>query len=108
MVLSKIFCLTGPKNFVREPFCVSKKIPVSKIFMHRRWGHHGIVEKSFFPQDRNEKLGKGTLLFSRKFMGKRGGITVWLSEIVNVSEIVKISDTAVIRTRTYRFRTLLS
>ena len=58
-----------------------KKFPVSKTFMHRRGGggHHGLVEKSFVSQDLNEKLGEGTLLFSRKYLvskknfrGRRG------------------------------------
>ena len=43
-----------------------QKIPVSNIFMNMRGRHHGVVEKSFVSQDRNEKFGKGTLLFSRK------------------------------------------
>ena len=34
--LSKIFCVTGPKNFVGEPFCaVFQKISVAKRFMDR-------------------------------------------------------------------------
>ena len=42
-------------------------------------------------------------------MGKGGGgITILLSEFVNVNESVKISDTAEIQTLTYRFITLLS
>ena len=70
--------------------------------------------KSFASQDRNEKLGKGTLLFSRKFLvskkfygyGGGGGyhdFAQWNRKYV--SEIVKISDTGEIRTWTYRFRT---
>ena len=49
---------------------VFQKISVSKKFMHRREGkgHHGIVEKTFDSQDRNEKPGTGTLLFSIKFL----------------------------------------
>ena len=48
-----------------------------KIFMHRKGGHHNL-SKIFASQYRNEKLCKGTLLFSRKFrvsknfMPKRG------------------------------------
>ena len=58
----KIFCLTIPKKFVGEPFCFKKNL-VSKILMPKRGGHHGFVS-----QDRNEKLGKGTLLFSSEFL----------------------------------------
>ena len=63
--LLNFFCLTVPKKFVRELFCVSKK------FRYRKFsciGKGGIVEKSFVSQNRNEKLGNGTLLFSRKFL----------------------------------------
>ena len=61
----KIFCLTVPKKFVREPFCVSKKM-VPKIFMHRRRGHYVFVEN--FLIQRTEKFCKGSLLF-QKFSG---------------------------------------
>ena len=44
-----------------------KKILVSKIFMYRR-GASWFSRKSFVSQDRNDKPGKGTLLFSRKFL----------------------------------------
>ena len=122
----KILCIRRGYHYSLEIFRLSaeklrrgtllcfKKIPVSKLFMHRRGWQHGIVEKSFVSQDRNEKLGKGSFLFSRKFLvskkiyGEKVGFTILLGEIVNVSEIVKIFDTAEIRTRTYRFRTLLS
>ena len=37
--LSQIFCLTGPKNFAREPFCVPENSWYRKNFMDkRRWG----------------------------------------------------------------------
>ena len=61
----KIFCLAVPKKFVREPFCVSKKM-VPKIFMHRRREHYVIVENFLF--QRTEKFCKGSLLF-QKFSG---------------------------------------
>ena len=44
-----------------------RKILLSKIFMHRRGGIT-VLSKFFVSQDRNEKLCKGTLLFSRKFL----------------------------------------
>ena len=64
---SKSFCLTVPKYFIGEHFCVSEKIFLTKIFMHRRGGIT-VLPKFFVSQDRNEKLCKGTLLFSRKFL----------------------------------------
>ena len=64
------FCLTVPKNFVGEPFCVSKNFWYRKVLCIGG-GHHGLVEKSFVSQDRNEKLGKGALLFSRKFLASK-------------------------------------
>ena len=92
----KVFCLTVPKKFVGEPFCF-EKILVSKIFKHRRGGgHHGFVE-SFVSQDRNKKLGKGTHLFSIKFLvwkkimdKEEGGITVFRRNFF-VSQCRKIS-----------------
>ena len=53
---------------------------LSKIFMHRRVGI-AVLSKFFVSQDRSEKLCKGTLLFSRKFLVPkknswiRGGIS---------------------------------
>ena len=76
--LSKIFCLTVPKNFVGEPFCVSKK------FWYRKLpciggGHHGFVEN--FWSHRTQKLRKGFFLCFRNFlawkkiMDKRWGVS---------------------------------
>ena len=45
-----------------------RKVPLSKNFLHRRRGHHGFAELFFVLQDGNEKLCKGTLLVSRKFL----------------------------------------
>ena len=59
------------------------KILVSKVFMHRRRGASRFCRKIFVSQDRNEKLGKGALLFSRKFwyknffMDRRGVIKIF-------------------------------
>ena len=44
-----------------------RKILLSKIFMHRRGGIT-VLSKFFLSQDRNEKLCKGTLLFSGNFL----------------------------------------
>ena len=44
-----------------------RKILLSKIFMHRRGGIT-VLSELFVSQDRNEKLCKGTLLFSGKFL----------------------------------------
>ena len=58
------FCLTVPKNFVGDPFCVSKK------FLFRKFsciggggGHHGFAEN--FLSHRPEKLRKGSLQFHK-------------------------------------------
>ena len=78
----------GVSRFPVESFCLNlifhwrtlwcfRKILLSKIFMHRRG-----ASRFFVSQDRNEKLCKGTLLFSgkffvsKKFMDKRGHITI--------------------------------
>ena len=62
------FFVSVPKNFVEEPLQCFRKFRASKIFMNRRGGHHGVVKESFVSQDRKEKLGKGTLLFSIKVL----------------------------------------
>ena len=84
---SKIFCLTVPKYFIGEHFGVSEK------FFYRKFscigGRRGItvLSKFFVSQDRNEKLCKGTLLFSGNFSGiekklwKRGGLSRFSVEI---------------------------
>ena len=51
--LSIIFCLTEPKNFVREPFCVSENFGYKKQFMDRRGvGYHVFPSKVFVSQYR--------------------------------------------------------
>ena len=68
---------------------------LSKILIHRKGGIT-VLSKFFVSQDRNEKLCKGTLLFSRKFlvskkfMDKRGHITIF-SRIFCVSQCRKSS-----------------
>ena len=60
-----------------------RKILLSKIFMHRRGRGITVLSKFFVSQDRNEKLCKGTLLFSgnflvsKKFMDKKVLITIF-------------------------------
>ena len=46
MVLPKIFCLTGPKNFLRGPFCFTKFL-VSKNLWIRRGEYHDFLSKIF-------------------------------------------------------------
>ena len=61
MVLPKIFCLTGPKNFVRGPFCFTKFL-VSKKFMERRGGGVSRFFVKNFLSHSAEKFRRGTLL----------------------------------------------
>ena len=64
-----------------------QRILVSKSFKQRRGKFHGFVEIFFISQDRNEKLCKGTLLFSGNFLVSkkklwiRGGLSQFLVEI---------------------------
>ena len=81
---SKSFCLTVPKYFIGEHFGVSEKFFYRKFFCINF--HHGFCQ-NFLSQDRNGKLCKGTLLFSRKFLVSkknlwmRGGISRFSVEI---------------------------
>ena len=48
MVLSKYFCLRGPKNFVRGPFCVSEYFWYWKKILGKRYGgYHDFASKTF-------------------------------------------------------------
>ena len=61
MVLPNIFCLTGPKNFVEEPFCaVFRKTCGSEKVLEKRGVSRASVES--FSSHIAEKLGRGTLL----------------------------------------------
>ena len=64
IVLSKIFCLTGPKNFVKGPFRFTKLL-VSKKFMDKSGGGGEEVSRfsgqNFLPHTA-EKFRRGTLL----------------------------------------------
>ena len=72
----KIFCLTVPKNFVGEHFCVSENFGYRKILCIREGGYHVSPSKTFVTQ--TEKFCWGTLRCFRKsgvlqnFMHKRG------------------------------------
>ena len=65
-IFRRSFCLTVPKSFIGEHFGVSEKFCYRK-FSCIEGGHHGFVD-FFVSQDRNEKLCKGTLLFSGNFL----------------------------------------
>ena len=70
------------QNISLEKTLVFQKNFLSKIFIHRR-GPSRFCRNFFVSQDRNEKLCKGTLLFSRKFLisknflDKRGHVTIF-------------------------------
>ena len=72
------------KNFAKEPFCVSEFFWYGKKLWMRGGGggYHDFPSNFFVSHDRNEKLCKGILLFSRrnflvsnKFLWIRGGIS---------------------------------
>ena len=74
---SKIFSLTVPKYFVKEPFCVQKVSGTEKT-MDERWGVSRFSIGNFLSHSA-EKLRGGTFLCFRKFlvsknfMDKNGG-----------------------------------
>ena len=49
-------------------WCRFRKILSSKFFMHRKCGSITVLSELFVSQHRNEKLRKGTLLFSGNFL----------------------------------------
>ena len=73
----KNFCLTVPKNFIEEPFCVSKNIFYPKMLGMRGGGYHAFPSVLFLSHS-TEKLRRGTIacftkfLVSKKFMDMRG------------------------------------
>ena len=73
----KNFCLTVPKNFVEEPFCVSERFWYRKRLGIREGRVSRFSVKIVLSQS-TEKLRRGTLLcftkflVSKKFMDKRG------------------------------------
>ena len=46
--LSKFFCLTGPKNLVREPFSVSLSSGMEKYLLQRVMSRFSIFCRNFF------------------------------------------------------------
>ena len=93
-IFRRSFCLTVPKYFLGEHFGVSEQ------FFYQKFSCIAVGAtrfcRNFFSQDRNEKLCKGTLLFSRKVlvskkvMDKRGHITIF-SRSFYFSQCRKIS-----------------
>ena len=105
------------KKIVGEPFCVTENSSLEDFHALEKWGHHGIVEKSFVSQDRHKKHCNGIVFFYKKLLvstklywvrARKNKMAMLLSETANVSEVAKRSHTAEIRTPIYRFRTLLS
>ena len=66
-IFRRSFCLTTEIFHWRTLWCF-RKILLSKIFMHRRGRGITVLSKFFVSQDWNEKLCKGTLLFSGNFL----------------------------------------
>ena len=64
---SKSFCLTLPKYFIGEHFGVSEN-SFNRKFPCIGGGGITVLSNFFVSQDQNEKLCKGTLRFSRKFL----------------------------------------
>ena len=81
-IFRRSFCLTVPKNFIGEHFGISEKFFYRKLSCIGGGRGITVLSKFFVLQDRNEKLCKGTRLFSgnflvsKKFMDKRGLTTI--------------------------------
>ena len=97
-IFRRSFCLTVPKHFIGKHFDV-----VSEKFFYRKFSCIGgaggitVLLELFVSQHRNEKLCKGTLLFSGNFLeskkhygDKRGHITIF-SRNFYVSHCRKLS-----------------
>ena len=63
---SKFFCLTLPENFVRKPFCVSKKVLFGK-FSRIGGGHHGFAGNFVVSQYQKSSQRNPSVLCFRKF-----------------------------------------
>ena len=92
---SKVHCLTVPQKFVRESFCLWKKFWYRK-FSCIREGVITLLSETFCLTGPKRKTRYGNFPVSQNFSGNenilslRGGvITIFLSEIVHVSQIVK-------------------
>ena len=87
---------TAVQNLVYEGFLQTSIPPLISIFYAKEGVSRFSVEEFSVSQDRNEKLCKGTLLFSRKFLvskkyyGWEGGITFFRRKYF-VSQCRKIS-----------------
>ena len=74
----KNFCLTVPKNFIEEPFCVSENFRYRNLLGIREGAGITIFCQTCFVSS-TEKLRRGTLLcftnfqVPKKIMNKRGG-----------------------------------
>ena len=86
-IFRRSFCLTVPKYFIGEHFGVSEKLFYRKFSCIGGGRGITVLSKIFVSQDRNEKLCKGSLLFSGNFLvskknlWKRGGLSRFSVEI---------------------------
>ena len=75
--LLKNICLTGPKNFVEEPFCVSENLWYRKMLGIREGAGVTIFCQNCFVSVPKNFVGEPfcftKFLVSKKFMDKRGG-----------------------------------
>ena len=63
----RIFCFTVPKEFVKEPFCVSENFPDGENIEERKGRViTTVLRKCLFPS--SETFRRGTLLCFRKFL----------------------------------------
>ena len=104
--LSKIFCITVPKNFVGEPFLVSEKFCYRKFSCIRGGGYHDFP--LFRRINKVENVVKGG--DSNPYLPLQNPVVLptvpWEHlEFLNFfSEIIKIYSPTEIRTRTYCLR----
>ena len=63
--LSNFFCLTGPKNFVMEPFCVSENFWYRKSFMDRRRVGYHVFPSIVFASHTTKNFPRGTPVFQK-------------------------------------------
>ena len=93
----EIFCLTEPKNFVEEPFCVAENFWYRKMSRREREGGSSRLSLKNLLSHRTEQLRRGNLCF-RKFLvsenvkdkRQRGGISTFCRKFV-VSQYRKTS-----------------
>ena len=63
----ELFCLTGPKNYVREPFCVSEKFWYRESFMNRRRVGYYVFPSRVFASHSIKNFPRGTLVFQKSY-----------------------------------------